>query len=231
MEDECTALCERFPADEAERRAVRCLYESNGLMREISRIEEEPMTQMARAVYLPGLMLLTLYTLLAVGLGVVLSQPTGTLWKFARPTSKTVVSVPLPPPNSPAAKLTPNRAAAKLTSETIVSSPLQRPKTLLAFAIPCVLLLGAIGAGWAKANGATRAQRALVSVFPVLMPLAGFLFIGPVSALLQGRAAFPPIGDEVLPSLIKMVVIPAAGLLLGALPFLLNGQAQKNAST
>lgn len=185
LEDELAALRRHMPEEEAQRHALRLLDGSETLSREIRNLEEEDeMNQSTRALWMPGLVLLVVYSVALVALGAYLAQPG----------------------NFPIA-----------------------PRFLLSAGLVVLLVLGAVGAAWARANGATRAQRAMVSLFPVLMPIAGVLIVGPVQAFLQGRAAFPPTW-EVTNFLIKGVAIPAVGLLLGALPFLRNGHAQKRAA-
>lgn len=184
LEDEFTMLCERLPEEEARQRVLNLLAESQGLIQEIGSAEKEnAMNQSTRALWLPGLVMLAVYSLLAVALGAYVAQ----------------------------------------------TGPRVGPQSVLAAGMMVFLTMGAVGAWWARSNGATRGQRVIVSIFPVLMPLAGLLVVGPVYALLQGRALFPPHwGGEVLNFVIKGVAIPAAGLLLGALPFLGNGASTRH---
>jgi len=177
LEDEHARLSQHLPTEEAEREAMRLLHQPQILISAMHDIhQEETMTKSTKAIWLPGLSLLGIYSLLLVGLGA-----------------------------------------------AIVQGWVTQPRTILGGALVVLLLLGALGASWAKAAGATRRQRALVSVFPVLMPIAGILVIGPLNALLQGRTPFPAVGVELFPAVFNGVVIPACALLLGALPFLRNG--------
>ena len=98
-----------------------------------------------------------------------------------------------------------------------------QPGTVLLGGAIVSLSLGALGAGWARANGATKWQRAVVSIFPVFLSLAGFV-VGPALSLMQGTPMMFPFHGDVNDVLLKGVLFPAAGLFLGALPFLRNGR-------
>lgn len=67
LEDEFAALRERLPEEEAQRHALNLLAGSDVLIREIRSAEkEDPMNQRTRALWLPGLVMLVVYTLLFV---------------------------------------------------------------------------------------------------------------------------------------------------------------------
>lgn len=185
LEDEYTALCARMTEEQAYAQTAKLLAQPGRLIHQLEKIEEEPMTQTTRALWIPGVVMLVVYWVLAIAIGVYFSR-TGA---FIAPWKLAVV------------------------------------------ALTFVVILGAVGAWWARTNGATRGQRALVSVFPVFMPVAWIFIAGPVYALFTGRPLSFPFQDEVLSGMVKGTLIPAIGLLLGALPFLRNGAPPRNAAT
>jgi hypothetical protein len=90
---------------------------------------------------------------------------------------------------------------------------------------PWLLLLpavGAMGAYWSRRAGARPAERAFVGVLPAL-GLIGFLTLLYISAwvlsLDEGRAHLPGLLPLAL-FVLSVGILPAAALLLGALPFL-----------
>ncbi|HEX9760987.1 MAG TPA: hypothetical protein VGA40_08705 [Candidatus Acidoferrales bacterium] len=100
------------------------------------------------------------------------------------------------------------------------------PRTPLLFYVPWLLLLpvlGALGTYWSKRAGAALRMRLLAGVLPAAGMLAVFLLVLPVALLVD----MPRVGWLVVQSfaisVLNWVLIPGAFLLLGALPFVRNG--------
>jgi hypothetical protein len=83
-------------------------------------------------------------------------------------------------------------------------------------------LIGAGGAYWARRMGAEPKKRAVVSMFPALGML-GFMALGIAVQLILQPRMFVEVPVALVLYLASFVFIPAACLLLGALPFLRNG--------
>jgi len=100
-------------------------------------------------------------------------------------------------------------------------SILLQPKILFRIGVTMLIVLGAIGAAWARAAGATLGQRIVVALAPLVMGLSALLIALPVHALRTGR----PLFESFESGLLVALLLQAGALLLGAAPFLRSARS------
>lgn len=102
------------------------------------------------------------------------------------------------------------------------------PLILYPFWLVSLPLFGALGAWLAKRAGATRNERLLAGVFPIMTMVAAFFLILPIAMIVDGsRIPEGQLWKGFALATVNWVLLPGVPLLLGALPFLRNGSAAK----